>query len=105
MRTATRWQYHKRGMWMRVKDPKALRRARERRDLTQRDLALLCHRTQNTTHLPETGGMTSLTEGLALTIAKRLGVDWEDLFDATMPSPSASVSTGRANARRAASVA
>ncbi|MDP1878014.1 MAG: helix-turn-helix domain-containing protein [Actinomycetota bacterium] len=95
----TKKQCSKKGIWMRVKDAGALRRKRERAGLTQRDLAFLCRCSQNTIHLLETGGMATLSEGRALIIAKRLGADWEDLFEPrslAMPD----VATVQSNARR-----
>ncbi|MGP5725876.1 helix-turn-helix transcriptional regulator [Arthrobacter rhombi] len=65
---------------MRVKDPAALRRKRMNRKYSQRDLAYLVRKSQNTISLLETGRMSTLTEDLALLIAARLGVDWEDYF-------------------------
>lgn len=67
--------------WMRVKDPAALRRKRKNRRFTQRDLAFLVRRSQSTIYLLENGKMRTLSEGLALSLAARLEVDWEDLFD------------------------
>ena len=66
--------------WMKVKDPAALRRKRLNRKYSQRDLAFLVKRSQNAIHLIETGKMPTLTEDLALLIAARLDVDWEDFF-------------------------
>lgn len=66
--------------WMRVIDPAALRRRRKNRQFTQRDLAYLVRRSQSTIYLLEAGKMATLTEDLALALAGRLGVDWEDLF-------------------------
>ncbi|WP_343317737.1 helix-turn-helix transcriptional regulator [Arthrobacter sp. TMP15] len=66
--------------WMKVKDPAALRRKRLNRKYSQRDLAFLVKRSQNAIHLIETGGMKTLSEDLALLIAARLDVDWEDYF-------------------------
>lgn len=65
---------------MKVKDPAGLRRKRMNRKYSQRDLAYLVRRSQNTIHLIETGGMKTLSEDLALLIAARLEVDWEDYF-------------------------
>ena len=65
---------------MKVKDPAALRRKRLNRKFSQRDLAFLVRRSQNTIHLLETGGMKTLSEDLALLIAARLDVDWEEYF-------------------------
>lgn len=67
--------------WMRVKDGPTIKRWRKRRDLTQRQLAYLVSKSQTTIHLIETGGLRNITEKLALDIAKRLDVPWEDLFD------------------------
>lgn len=66
---------------MRVKNPDALRRKRINRRYSQRDLAMLVKRSQTTIYLLETGQMKTLTEDLALHIAARLDVDWEDFFD------------------------
>ncbi|WP_417220564.1 helix-turn-helix transcriptional regulator [Arthrobacter sp.] len=66
---------------MRVKDPAALRRKRMNRQYSQRDLAYLVRKSQNTISLLETGKMPTLTEDLALLISARLGVDWEDYFE------------------------
>jgi transcriptional regulator with XRE-family HTH domain len=65
---------------MKVHDRHAIRRWRIQRGLSQRELAFLCSRTQNSISLIETGGMTTLTEGFALSIAIRLAVPWESLF-------------------------
>lgn len=69
-----------RGVWMQVKDPAAIRRLRKRRKLTQRELAFLCRCSQNSISLLEKGDMLTLSEDLALEIAERLDVPWEDLF-------------------------
>lgn len=66
---------------MRVKNPDALRRKRVNRRYSQRDLAMLVKRSQTTIYLLETGQMKTLSEDLALHIAARLDVDWEDYFD------------------------
>ncbi|QDG88841.1 helix-turn-helix domain-containing protein [Pseudarthrobacter sp. NIBRBAC000502770] len=66
---------------MKVKDPAALRRKRLNRKFSQRDLAFLVRRSQNTIHLLETGGMKTLSEDLALLIAARLDVEWEEYFE------------------------
>lgn|GEM_PF-1735803 len=67
--------------WMRVKDPQALRRKRLNRKYSQRDLAYLVRRSQNTIYLLENGKMKTLSEDLALLLAARLEVDWEDYFE------------------------
>ena len=66
--------------WMKVKDPAALRRKRLNRKYSQRDLAFLVKRSQSAIYLLETGGMKTLSEDLALLLAARLDVDWEDYF-------------------------
>lgn len=67
--------------WMRVKNPSGLKRKRINRHYSQRDLAMLVRRSQTTIYLIETGQMKTLTEDLALHIAARLDVDWEDYFE------------------------
>jgi putative transcriptional regulator len=66
---------------MKVRNAETLKRWRKRRNLTQRELAFLCRCSQNAIFLLESGGMTTLSEDLALSIAKRLDVPWEDLFE------------------------
>lgn len=66
--------------WMQVIDGQKLQRHRKRNGLTQRELAFLVKTSQTTIYLLETGGMKTLTEKLALAIAKRLDMPWEDLF-------------------------
>lgn len=68
--------------YMRTKDPEALRRWRVRRGLSQRDLAYLCRCSQASISLIERGEMLNLSEDLAMTLARRLDVPWEDLFEA-----------------------
>lgn len=80
--TRPRIRYVKRGIWMRVRDPQALKRWRQRRHLSQRELAFLAKCSQNAIHLLESGQMATLSEDLALSIAHRLDVPWEDLFEA-----------------------
>ena len=79
---------------MKVKDPAAIRRWRGRRDLTQRQLAYLCDCSQASISLIEKGELPTLSEDLALSIAKRLDVPWEDLFDIREGSGSRRVATG-----------
>lgn len=66
---------------MRVKDPAALRRKRKNRQYTQRELAFLVRRSQTAIFKLENGQMRTLSEDLAVSIAARLGCDWEDLFE------------------------
>lgn len=68
------------GVWMQVKDPATVKRWRKHRRLTQRELAFLCRCSQNAISLIEKGDMLTLSEDLALEIAYRLDIPWEDLF-------------------------
>lgn len=92
---------------MKVKDPAKLRRKRLNRKYSQRDLAFLVKRSQNTIHLLETGGMKTLSEDLALLIAARLDVEWEEYFDLeeheVMPSMSTSLKSIDHNEHKVAS--
>lgn len=77
---------------MRVRDPQALRNWRQRRGLSQRDLAYLCKCSQATISLLERGTLPAVSEQLALALSARLQVPWEDLFDARVdgaPPPAA----------------
>lgn len=67
---------------MQVKDGDQIRRRRKARHLSQRELAFLVRRSQNTIHLIESGKLRSISEDLALLIAARLDRDWEELFEA-----------------------
>lgn len=67
---------------MRVKDGGQIRRWRKQKHFSQRELAYLVRRTQSTIYLIETGKLRSITEDLAVSIASRLDVPWEDLFEA-----------------------
>lgn len=67
---------------MRVKDPAQIRRWRKQRHFTQRDLAFLVRRSQATIWQLESGRLKTITEDLAVAIAARLDVPWEDLFEA-----------------------
>lgn len=69
---------------MRRKDPDAIRRARKRAQLTQRELAYLAKCTHATIYLLEKAGvdgMQTCSEELATAICSRLKVDVEDLFE------------------------
>lgn len=69
---------------MRRKDPQALRRARKRARLTQRELAFLARCSQATIYLLEKDGPTGMdtcSDDLAIAICDRLHVDVEDLFE------------------------
>jgi putative transcriptional regulator len=66
---------------MHVKDPAQFKRKRVNRRYTQRELAMLVRRTQTTIWAIENGTLTNISEDLALALAARLEVDWEELFD------------------------
>ncbi|MCC3311479.1 helix-turn-helix transcriptional regulator [Nocardia africana] len=65
---------------MQVRDPAAIRRWRKQRRYTQRELAMLVRRSHTTIYALETGRLQNITEDLAIAIAARLDVPWEDLF-------------------------
>lgn len=65
---------------MKVKEPSALKRARAKAGLTQRELAFLARCSHTTIYLLEKGEMVTLSDDLALRISKRLQRDVEDLF-------------------------
>jgi transcriptional regulator with XRE-family HTH domain len=88
---------------MQVRDPAALRRWRQLRALSQRDLAYLCRCSQAAISLLERGGMTSLSDELALNLSARLQVPWEELF--TTDAPAAAVERPRESIRPAATAA
>ncbi|MFR9767105.1 helix-turn-helix transcriptional regulator [Nocardia sp. SC052] len=67
---------------MRIKDPAALRRWRKQKRYTQRELGMLVRRSHTTIYALETGRMKTVTEDLAISIAARLDVPWEELFTA-----------------------
>ncbi len=77
---------------MRVRDGAAIRRRRQRLGLSQRDLAFLCRPcSQTTIYLLETGRMATVTDELALRLAKRLDLGVDELFTerdaAAAPAP------------------
>lgn len=67
---------------MRVKDPGQIRRWRKQCHYSQRELAFLCRKSQNAISLVEKGELRNITEDFAVALAGRLGVPWEDLFEA-----------------------
>ncbi|OMB79306.1 helix-turn-helix transcriptional regulator [Mycolicibacterium conceptionense] len=79
---------------MHVIDGNRIRRWRKQRHYSQRELAFLVRRTQSTIYLIETGKLRDITEDLALALAARLDVPWEDLFEAREDSLPSDVTTG-----------
>lgn len=67
---------------MRVKDPGQIQRWRKRCNYSQRELAFLCKKSQNAISLVEKGELKNITEDFAVSLAGRLGVPLEDLFEA-----------------------
>lgn len=65
---------------MEVRDPGQIRRWRKQKRYSQRELAMLVRRSHTTIHKIETGQLKTVTEGLAMSIAARLDVPWEELF-------------------------
>lgn len=88
--------------WMKVTNGSVIRRWRLRRGLTQRELAFLVKRSQNTISLIEKGDLSNISEPLALDIARRLDVPWEDLFEAREAIGVRTVTNGAAPAGRVA---
>ena len=85
---------------MQVRDPELLRRARERRGYTQRDLAALCRCSQGAISSIERGRLSRITEDLGREIARRLDRDVEDLFDTKHVSTVHRVTTGAPTSHR-----
>lgn len=79
---------------MQVKDGRQVRRWRMQRRFSQRELAFLVRRTQSTIHLIETGKLRQISEDLAVAIAARLDVPWDDLFEAHEVEPLPQVAHG-----------
>lgn len=86
---------HRRDYWMKVKDPAMIRRWRKQRHYSQRDLAFLVRRSQTTIYHLEKGSMKTLSEDLALAIAARLEVPWEDLFIPEEEKPMPKLTSGQ----------
>lgn len=85
---------------MKVRDGQAIRRCRLMKHYTQRDMASLCNCSQNAIHLIESGKMTTLSESLAIEIARRLEVPWENLFEPREAATTPAVTTGARTTRR-----
>lgn len=93
-------------IWMKVIDPGKIRRWRKQCHFSQRELAFLCRKSQTAIYAVETGKMQTLTEDFAMAIAARLGVPWEELFEAheveVVPALTSSQSVTRDKAARPA---
>lgn len=86
---------------LQVKDRAAIRRWRAQRGYSQQDLALLCRKSQQAISNIESGITTTVSEPFAMDIARRLRVDWHNLFET--PASSLSVTTNTVHSDRAAS--
>ena len=73
---------NRREVWMKVKDPAQMRRLRIEKHYTQRELAMLVKRSQAAVWQIEAGRLTTISEDLAVSIAGRLGREWEELVTA-----------------------
>ncbi len=93
---------YRKDYWMKVKDPAMIRRWRKQRHYSQRDLAFLVRRSQNTIYKLENGKLRTLSEDLALAIAARLDIPWEDLFLEEEAKAMPQLTTGMGTERRAA---
>lgn len=80
-----------REVWMQVRDPGLIRRWRKQKRYSQRELAFLVRRSQATIWQIEDGRLRSISEDLALAIAVRLEVPWEELFVAQVHEPASKV--------------
>lgn len=78
---------------MQVKDPDQIRRWRKQRHYSQKQLAFLVNRSQQSLSLIERGEMRSITEDFAIALSSRLDVPWEDLFVAHEIEVGATVSS------------
>lgn len=79
---------------MQVKDPGQIRRWRKQKKFSQRELAFLVRRSQTTIWQIEDGRLRNITEDLAIAIAARLDVPWEDLFIAHESEVTPRLTTG-----------
>ncbi|MGB3602760.1 MAG: helix-turn-helix transcriptional regulator [Gordonia sp. (in: high G+C Gram-positive bacteria)] len=78
---------------MEVKDGAQVRRWRKKARYSQRELGFLVRRTHTTIYKIEAGILTNISEDLALDIANRLEVPWEDLFIAREVTANPEVAT------------
>lgn len=89
---------------MRVKDPTPFRRGRMLKGWTQRQLAVLCNRSQNAIHLLESGQSNTVGEDFAMSLFRELqlgkypfNLRLEDVFEdipaSVMPAVATSACT------------
>lgn len=92
-------------VWMRVKDPKKLERARKNRRLTQAELARLARISQQYISVMENEKITNrpdISEAIAERICRYLAIDLEDHFDDVAPLAAPVITTASRGAGRAA---
>lgn len=94
-----------REVWMRVKDPALVAKARKRKNYTQYDLAALAKCTQAAISALETGTMRGCSKDLAEAIAKWVDRDVEELFEAHEGSRVQRVTNAAGSTRRKSAVA
>ncbi len=78
---------------MKLKDPAALRRWRKQARYTQRELGMLVRRSHTTIYALEAGKLRTISEDLAVAIAARLDVPWDELFIAEESAPALSIAS------------
>lgn len=86
--------------WMKVLDRDRIAKARKRKGYTQRDLAALAKCSQAAIGALETGVMPGCSKDLALTLAKWLDRDVEELFEARDNTRLHRVTNGSGTTRR-----
>lgn len=79
---------------MKVKDPAQIRRWRKQRHYSQRELAFLVRKSQTAIYAIEKGTLRNISEDLAIALAARLDVPWDDLFEVHESEPVAAVTAG-----------
>lgn len=84
---------------MKVIDPLSIRRWRKQKHYSQEELAFLVRRDQSTISLIERGKLVSIGEDLALAIAARLDVPWDELFTAHEEKPVSEVASSKLSTR------
>lgn len=78
---------------MRVLDPQALKDARELRDLSQRELARRCRRSQSAISQVESGAIKVIERVFALNLTRELELDLKRVFAYTNAAPMPDVAT------------
>ena len=92
----------RKAMWMRLKNPDAIRRRRKRMRYTQRDLAALVGCSHTMIGLLETGKIKTCTRLLAEKICTRLDMDLDETFEDPQPVSMPVMSSVRSDTTAAA---